>query len=196
MFCTRVSNRAVAHALNAQWIASTFIPAALVAVSIYVLCRPARPFALWRDDTPWSRILKLSLVWLAVWGIGSAIYASSRGAWVPYVSGAPALLGFLLIGPLAEELIFRGAVFELAERVWPQVAVAPIAVSSILFSAYHLQLHAYHLNSFVAFQLVFTLALCYVLARLRFFSHSIWPGLALHVATNLPHAFGSIPGAA
>ncbi len=189
-FCTRLSNRAVADALSAEWIASACIPAVLVALSIYVLCRPRRPFALGNAGTSWARIFKISLGWLIVWIAGSVIYASVRGGWVPYVAGAPALVGFLLLGPLTEELLFRGAVFELAERVWPQNAVAPIVMSSILFSVYHLQLHAYQFNSFVALQLVFTLAFGFVLARLRHLSSSIWPGLVLHIATNLAHAFG------
>lgn len=191
MFCTRVSNREIASLLNAPWLSATCLPAVVVAIALYVAIRPARPFALWQPTTPWKRVKLLSILWLATWMLGSLLYALSQGAWIAYVTGVAAVLGFVLVGPLTEELLFRGAVFELAERAWPKTPLFAITLSSALFSAYHLQLHAYQVTPFVMFQLVFTLGMGYVLALVRSFSGSIWPGLVLHVATNLPHAIGA-----
>lgn len=190
MFCTRLSNRIAGELLGVHWLASSFFPAAVVAVAVYLSTRPVRPFAFSDPSTHWRRVFQISGVWLAAWLTGSALYSATQGSWVAYVTGAPALIGFLLLGPITEELIFRGSIFELAERAWPQVAVAPILVSTALFSAYHLQLHDYQITPFVLLQLAFTLPLGYVLGTVRGLTGSIWPGLAVHIATNLPHAVG------
>ena len=128
-----------------------------------------------------------------VWLLGSYAYAISRGQWNAYLVGTAPLIGFLVLGPLGEELLFRGAVFELAERRFPASTFAPILLSSVLFSAHHLQLHGFNITPFVLAQLAFTLPMGLVFARVRMLTGSIWPGLLLHVLTNLPHAFGSPP---
>jgi len=122
--------------------------------------------------------------------VGSVLNALLHGSWQPYATGTAAVLGFLVFGPIAEELLFRGAVFELAKRVFPQSTAAPIAISAVLFSAYHLQIPGYEVTPFVLFQLAFTLPLGVVLATLRTWTGSLWPGLLLQIVTNAPHALG------
>ena len=121
------------------------------------------------------------------------LYALSQGKWVAYTRGPASLLCFALIGPLTEELLFRGAIFELAERTFVRSTIAPLLLSTLLFSLYHLQLHQFRVTPFVAVQLAFTLPMGWVFARLRALSGSIWPSFGLHVLTNLPHCFGAPP---
>ena len=118
-----------------------------------------------------------------------------QGRWVAYTHGPARLLCFALVGPLAEELLFRGAIFELAGRIFSRSAIAPALVSTVLFSLYHLQLHQFHVTPFVAMQLAFTVPMGLVFARLRALSGSIWPSFGVHVLTNLPHCFGAVPAA-
>jgi membrane protease YdiL (CAAX protease family) len=91
-------------------------------------------------------------------------------------------------------MLFRGAIFELAERTFFRSAVAPVLVSTVLFSLYHLQLHQFHVTPFVATQLAFTVPMGIVFGRLRALSGSIWPSFVVHVLTNFPHCFGATPG--
>jgi len=115
------------------------------------------------------------------------------GHWVRYrLAGGPGqLVGFLLLGPLQEELLFRGAIFELAERARiASGARGAILVSAVLFALHHLQLHGFVLNRASLIQVGFALPMGLVFGLFRAESGSLWPGLALHVATNLPGAVG------
>jgi membrane protease YdiL (CAAX protease family) len=140
--------------------------------------------------------MRLSIIWLVSWLLAVSAWAVLRGEWEAYVVGPFAILGFTLLGPVTEELLFRGAIFELAERAFPARPLLPILISTVLFSAYHLQLHGYIIAPFVVLQMMFTLPMGFVFATLRHWSGSLWPGLVLHMLTNLPHAFGAPPSAA
>jgi membrane protease YdiL (CAAX protease family) len=192
LFLTYSANSAFGHALGCiPGIAASCLASATVALAVYLSIRPNRPFAWVVQSTPWNNILRLSALWLSAWLVGSISVSIVHGAWHPYAIGLFPVLGFVIFGPLGEELLLRGAIFELAERSFPSKTIAPIVISTVLFSAYHLQIHAFKLTPFVLLQLGFTLPLGYVLANLRHWSGSLWPGLVLHILTNLPHAIGS-----
>lgn len=190
-FCTLAANR-VAHYLLPQipGIGASCIFAALVACAIYLSIRPQHPFGLWHGTVAWHRVVRLSMIWLVAWLVPQVIGAVVVGRWTPYATDTGPLVGFLLFGPFAEELLFRGAVFELSQRAFPETPSNAIWISTLLFSAYHLQIHAYHVTSFVIVQMMFVIPLGYVLARLRDLTGSLWPGLLLHILTNLPNALG------
>jgi membrane protease YdiL (CAAX protease family) len=191
---TYFANSALGRALSSvPGIAASCLASATVALAVYVSIRPNRPFAWVVDSTPWNNIFRLSALWLSAWLLGSIGVGMVDGAWHAYAIGLLPVLGFVIFGPLSEELFLRGAIFELAERSFPSSSMAPIAISTALFSAYHLQIHAFKLTPFVLMQLGFTLPLGYVLASLRRWSGSLWPGLVLHILTNLPHAIGLDP---
>ena len=192
---TLAANGLVGHILppELRWIAGACIPSLLVAIALYLLVSPARPFKWAEPHTPWRKLLRVASNWLLVWLLASLLYAIALGRWPAYIQGMAYLLCFALVGPLVEELLFRGAVFELAQRTFRRSIVAPLAISTLLFSLYHLQLHHFRVSPFVATQLAFTLPMGWVFARLRSLSGSIWPGYVLHVLTNLPHCFGSAP---
>jgi uncharacterized protein len=194
LFLTYSANSALGRALSyIPGIAASCLASAAVALVVYVSIRPSRPFGWVVSSTPWYNIFRLSALWLSAWLVGSICLGIVHGAWHAYAIGLLPVLGFVIFGPLSEELLLRGAVFELAERSFPSNTMAPIVISTVLFSAYHLQIHAFKLTPFVLLQLGFTLPLGYVLASLRRWSGSLWPGLVLHILTNLLHAFGSDP---
>ena len=190
---TLASNGLAGQALPSQqrWLAGACVPSLLAAIFIYLLAAPARPFAWAWSDTPWRRLIRLSALWLSVWLAGLVLYAVAHGKWFAYTHGAASLLCFGLIGPLGEELLFRGAIFELAQRTFIRSALAPLLISTLLFSLYHLQLHHFRVTPFVLMQMAFTLPMGLVFARVRALSGSIWPAFGLHVLTNLPSCFGT-----
>jgi membrane protease YdiL (CAAX protease family) len=197
LFITFAANSMLARALpTISGIGASCIASATAALVLYLAIRPLHPFAPPLPSTRWRRVVQWSICWLVVWLCASVAVALVQGGWHAYTAGAFAILGFVLLGPLTEELLFRGAIFELAERAYPHSPSAPILLSTILFSLYHLQIHSYEVTPFVVAQLAFTLPMGYVFAKLRCASGSLWPGFVAHVLTNLPHAFGAPPSAA
>lgn len=89
------------------------------------------------------------------------------GAWV-------ALLFTGITGPIAEELVFRGAGWAILSRVFP--AWATLLITSVLFALVHGVFTPMFLTFYVASGLL------YGYLRLRY--QSIWPAIAAHVANN------------
>src|SRR5262249_28964486 len=81
---------------------------------LFLAMRPARPLAAPRAGADGRRMRRLALGWLVIWWGASAVAALVAGHWVRYrlAGGAAQLVGFLALGPLQEELLFRGAIFE------------------------------------------------------------------------------------
>jgi membrane protease YdiL (CAAX protease family) len=89
---------------------------------------------------------------------------------LPQALGATLAIG--LIGPFAEELLFRGLVYGCTERYFG--GYAAWAVSSILFALAHAE----------PAHIVLVLPLGVLLGWLRRRSASLWPGIIAHVANN------------
>lgn len=176
---------------GAEWLAEACVTSLLVCGLVYLSIRPRRAFALPRRDTDWPRIFRVGIIWLAVWLAASWLAAIRAGHWIAYTSGAAKVIAFLIFGPLQEELLFRGAIFEQAQRVFPRSAASmPILISSIFFSLHHFELHQYHVTRAALFQVGFTFPMGLVFGILRRESSSIWPAFVLHFLTNLPGCFG------
>jgi len=152
--------------------------------------RPRHPFALPAVGTNWLPILRLSFSWMVVWLAGSRLAAYLRGGWFAYTHGAALIAGFVVIAPLAEELLFRGTLYELTERSFTGSSTAAIWLTSVFFCLQHFQLHGYHADRAALTQVAFTFPTGLVFATLRCRSQSIWPSYVLHILTNLPGAFG------
>jgi membrane protease YdiL (CAAX protease family) len=191
---TAVTNRLSGWLLNAYalplaWIATAAIPSALVIVILFGGFGDRKALAwpkLGRDV--WRRVLLISGLWLFVWLVGSAIVAQQSGHWVTYARGLPLIAAFLVFGPLGEELLFRGLVFERARRLWPASARPAMIISTLAFSLHHIALNAAPDGLMMA-QIYFTIPMGLVMAWLRERTGSIWPSWLLHVATNLPAIF-------
>jgi membrane protease YdiL (CAAX protease family) len=196
LFITYAANTTLAFALpHSVGIGSSCIASATAELAIYLAIRPRRPLGWPISSTPWRRVFRLSITWLALWLAAAGAVALARGYWQAYVAGSFTIIGFVFLGPLGEEFLFRGALFELTERAYPASRLAPILVSSFLFSAYHLQIHGFKVTPFVVVQLVFTLPMGVIFGMLRSWSGSLWPAFVLHVLTNLPFVFGATNGA-
>ena len=190
---TAVANR-VAGAIIARHdpalaaLSSTAIPSCLVIALLFacfgnasLLQLPAKP---WNSHT---EVLRLSIVWMAAWLAGALALAVAQGHWPTYVHAWPARIGFLIFGPIGEELLFRGIVQERARQVWHRSGTPAILISTAAFSLHHLFIHTAPAGLLFA-QLLFTLPMGIVFATLRERTGSLWPGVALHILTNLPFA--------
>lgn len=86
---------------------------------------------------------------LLVGGIFPVLVALAHGAFIPQVpSTAEGFLWYVLVAPLGEELLFRGWVYGLIERLWPGKKLtltfpfpAAVWLSALAFSVWHAQNH-------------------------------------------------------
>lgn len=168
------------------WVATAAIPSCVVIGGLYALLSDRRALS-WPRLQPEdrNRVLRLSAIWLFTWLAGCVVFAMMTGHWVVYARGFPAIAAFLVFGPLGEELLFRGLVYERVKALRPRSALWPILISSLAFSAHHLWLNNAP-DGLALTQVLFTIPMGIVLALLRHRTNSIWPGFLLHVATNLP----------
>lgn len=191
LILTATTNRTAGRLLSAvapsiDWIATAAIPSFLVIAGLYALLGDRRSLSLPHFRTLALRsVVGLSTAWLCLWLGGCVVSAIITGHWTIYARGGPVIAAFLVFGPLGEELLFRGLVFEYARAIWPSSVSTAIAVSTIAFSLHHISLHTAPLGLAVA-QLLFTIPMGVVFALLRERTGSLWPGLWVHIATNLP----------
>jgi membrane protease YdiL (CAAX protease family) len=178
----------VAHAPGWAWLADACVPSTLACLLVYLAIQPARPFGAPLPTTPWSRLMRLGAIYLIIWLACVAIQAWRLGYWPAYAKGRALVAGFVVIAPLGEEMLFRGAIYELTERVWPGAA---LLVSTVFFSLHHFELHGFHATNAALSQVGFAFVMGWIFGRFRRESGSLWPGLGLHVLTNLPNALGS-----
>jgi CAAX protease family protein len=95
---------------------------------------------LWRDRIFWVAVTAAVIFWVILYGFGRPNVSVTWPLTYPWLFLIPAI-----IGPILEEIVFRGLIQEyLAKRV-RAVFPGPISVSnlvtSVLFSATHLKYH-------------------------------------------------------
>ena len=194
LFLTARVNRLAGWFLNATaphlaWIATTAFPSCVAIACLYALLSSSAALRwpqLSEEDR--RRAIRVSAMWLLLWIICSVIGAILAGHWIVYARGWPSIAAFLVFGPLGEELLFRGVIYEKARTIWRATPVPAICLSTAAFSLHHTQLQAAPHGLALA-QVVFTIPMGIVFAILRERTRSIWPGFLVHVATNLPATF-------
>lgn len=95
--------------------------------------------------------------------------------WLDQLTLVQALLLLVLVWPLVEELLFRGAIFSSLLRRWGPAAA--ILVPSLIWGLLHVQYEAWVAASIAGSGVILAVA--------RWKSGSIWVPLALHAAFNL-----------
>jgi membrane protease YdiL (CAAX protease family) len=135
-----------------------------------------------RRDTPWRSVLAVA----AIWTIGTAVAVLGFRVWTPTLGfhRAADWVAFLGTGLLAEELLFRGAVFHLAAQALGDERRA-LWASAILFALAHAQYHAFRPSAALFAQVLYTLPMGLAYAFLRKQTGSIWPPALVHLAGNL-----------
>jgi len=198
LILTTGANRFVGALLRAQasplaWLAEACIPSCLACLAAWLAIRPSDPFILRARPAEWRPSVRLGCAWLACWLAGSAVGAVFAGHWLRAgaTHDAPTIVAFLLAAPLGEELLFRGAIFELSERAFGHGGWAPVIVSTVFFSLHHLQLHQFQPTPAALAQLAFTVPMGLVFGRIRQLTSSVSPAFVVHVLTNLPGVVGS-----
>ena len=118
------------------------------------------------------------------WLIGTVIAVHGVGVYVPSLPRSEDIAAFMGFGLLAEELLFRGAIFSLCRRVFPTHATLPIVWSAALFGLQHLQYHHFHADAHALTQVAYTILMGLVLGYVRSSTQRLWPGVVAHVLNN------------
>jgi membrane protease YdiL (CAAX protease family) len=166
--------------------ASELILFAIILGFVFLIARglPKREAFALRQPRSWGEAVGLWFAVFFVVGITNAIFnpllhggreqGLTPSGWEPKHAAAFALnlVAFALIGPIAEELTFRGLGFYLLEGFIGQTAT--ILVLGIMFGLWHGLIEA------LPVLVVFGLCLAYLRAR----TDSIYPGMILHAFFN------------
>jgi membrane protease YdiL (CAAX protease family) len=165
--------------------ASELILFAIILTFVFLIARglpPRETFALRRPDS-WGRAIGLGIsVFIVIVISNAALNPLLHGGreqgltpsgWEPNHAAAFALnlFAFSIVGPVAEELTFRGLGFYLLQRYGQTAA---IVVLGIMFGFWHGLIEA------LPVLIVFGLGLAYLRSR----TNSIYPGMILHATFN------------
>jgi membrane protease YdiL (CAAX protease family) len=165
--------------------ASELILFAIILAFVFLIARglPKREtFALRRPDS-WRRAFRLAIGVFIVIAISNAALnpllhggreqGLTPSGWEPRHAAAFALnlFAFSIVGPVAEELTFRGLGFYLLQRFGQTAA---IVVVGIMFGLWHGLVEA------LPVLIIFGLGLAYLRSR----TNSIYPGMILHATFN------------
>ena len=115
-------------------------------------------------------------------GTSNAVGLNSPFRYLDYV-----FIKLLIVAPILEEFVFRGVFIELGERVKLNRQVSSI-INAFLFSLSHLPALWFledEFHGFIAFQLVYTVALGYICAAARFKTKGVAVPVLLHFLFNL-----------
>ena len=168
-----------------QWVAWVRIPSLVVCVALFVITNPANSYRLPQIETITFPVVALVLLWL----LPAAYAVLIAKVWVPSLPRWIDVVAFMLTGLLAEELLFRGVVFQVvlrcARSVVPTSAwAAAVLVSAGFFAVQHLQYHGFQLTPAAAVQIAYTFGMGVVFGLLREKTGSIWPPIVVHSITN------------
>lgn len=142
-------------------------------------------------------VLSPSSVWRPALGSFTvAQLAGIAGAWGVVVGGfglvaeyvveptAEEVIGALAGWVLVEELLFRGALFDLIDRVVPPGRLDwAVAGTTVLFAVSHLQYHAFDVSESAA-QVAWVVPTGLLFGYVRRRSGNIWPSVGLHSLAN------------
>jgi uncharacterized protein len=158
---------------------------AIILAIVFWIARglPKREAFALRAPRGWSRAIGLAFSVLIVISISNAVLnpvlhggreqGLTPSSWEPAHVGAYALnlFAFALVGPIAEELTFRGLGFYLLQRYGDTVAIVVIGVA---FGLWHGLVEA------LPVLIIFGLGLAYLRSR----TNSVFPGMILHALFN------------
>jgi len=141
----------------------------------------ASPASVWRPSFGSLGVATFSIL-AAAWCVVVLVV----GLFVEYVpSPTPEkLLGSLIGWVLVEEFLFRGALFDLTRRAFPQWGgTGAVVVTAVLFALSHLQYHAFDMRA-SAVQIAYVVPTGLLFGFVRLHTGSVWAPVILHCLAN------------
>jgi membrane protease YdiL (CAAX protease family) len=132
----------------------------------------------------WQLAIKTSLIWI----LPTAYFVLIKRVWVPEILTWIDITAFMITGLLAEELLFRGSIYELANKVMPNAKMGSfsgaVLISALLFGLQHFSYHHFQLSQAAITQVIYTFIMGLFFAKVRETSGKLWPVIVLHLITN------------
>jgi len=170
------------HREDLRFVWEWHLPSLATAVLVYLLADGGSSWRPPRADG--GRLRALAGAWLL--GVLVATFVLDIGRLE--AETVTLVFGHVVAVVLAEELVFRGAVFGIAVRVCPVAVGIPfgltVVLSAALFALRHLQYWDFDVQATWNARF-YTPVMGLVLGVLRARSGSIWPSIALHGASNV-----------
>ena len=178
----RLAARAPLHAEFVVWLFEARIVSAIVCALLYFgIAQFVRADRAPADARPnWRRAGIVAAGWL----VGTAVAVHGFGVYVPALERSVDVAAFMFFGLLAEEMLFRGALFTLVAHVLPARTVVPVVWTAVLFSLQHLQYHHYHLTAQAITQVAYTFPMGLALGYVRSATGRTLPAIGVHVVNN------------
>lgn len=88
---------------------------------------------------------------------------------------------FFIITPIAEEMIFRGWMYDWSSKI---IKLNPVLITAIFFGLHHWQYFDYRITPFAVFQIGYTFMLGLLFGEIRKKSKTIYLSVLLHVLIN------------
>ena len=129
-------------------------------------------------------------VWLSMaWLILTAYFVLVKKVWVPSLQTWADVIAFMITGVVAEEILFRGIIFDLTRVAFKARGVlafsTPVLMSSLLFGLQHLSYHGFQITPASITQVLYTTLMGMVFASIREASGRLWPVVGFHMLNNL-----------
>lgn len=141
-----------------------------------------------QDTEVKSDKLKRSIRLAGVFVLATAYFVLIKKVWVPTLTNWIDYTAFMVTGLIAEELLFRGALYTLAKKTFGIQLFAgfsvPVWTTSILFGLQHFGYHHFQMNSASIVQVIYTTVMGLFFCNLREATGYLWPVILLHVLTN------------
>lgn len=161
------------------------IPSLLLVSAIYFAIRKNKIV----DSSHEKLITRKVFIAPMIWLIMTAYFVLVRKVWVPSLKDWIDWTAFLITGLIAEEILFRGILFDLIVRVFGSRKLLlnlsfPVLVTSVLFGLQHLSYHDFRVNSASLTQVVYTTIMGIVFANFKESTGRLWLVILLHMMTN------------
>lgn len=141
-----------------------------------------------QNDVIDRKKLEKAIVISIIWIIMTAYFVLVKKVWVPALLNWVDYFAFMITGLLAEELLFRGALFNLCQSFFGSKAIARISVTvwitSLLFGLQHLGYHHFRIDASTITQIIYTIIMGIVFGNLRLVTGKVWPVILFHFITN------------
>lgn len=122
----------------------------------------------------------------AMWIVPTIVLTLGHIVWLPQIVEPVDIIAFMLTGLLAEEFLFRGAIYDLVFNVSAHKVGAKLAIgySALFFGLSHFQYHHFAFTQAALTQVMYTIVLGVLLGMIRNRSGSIWPCVLVHMVGN------------
>lgn len=168
--------------LGLETLAYIRLPSMVLAVFAFLLLADRSSLRILHSSANW----RLSIFWSLSWLLPAAYFVLGMKVWVPSLTTWIDVAAFMVIGLIAEELIFRGIIYQkVLDAFDNRKEVIAVVISAIMFGVSHLQYHDFRLTEHAMMQVAYTIVMGLVFGQVRRYSRSLSIVVFVHFLNNM-----------